>query len=93
MFQVAISVAQLVTQPTGYPFYCEYAMLYRGLSVCLHLLMWVNQHRRAVGVWIPNPWGGQVLSYMALLIQTQVQQWGPVSGVRAPRQSPDSQER
>lgn len=39
-------------------FYCElYAMLCRGLSKCLHLLMWVNQHRRAVGVWIPNTGG------------------------------------
>lgn len=51
--------AELVTQPTVYPFfYCElYAMLCRGLSKCLHLLMWVNQHRRAVGVWIPNTGG------------------------------------
>lgn len=37
---------ELVTQPTVHPYHCELdAMLCRGLSECLHVLMWVNQHR------------------------------------------------
>lgn len=64
-----------------------------ALSKCLHLLMWVNQHRHRVGVWIPNLWGEWALACVVFFIQVQTQLWDAVSGVKAPRQSPDSQER
>lgn len=58
-----------------YPSHCELdVMLCQGLSKCLHLLMWVNQHRHIVGVWILNPvcvGGGGFSPQMVLLIHVQ----------------------
>lgn len=71
----------------------SHVMLCRGLSKCLHLLMWVNQHRRTVGVWIPNPWGVGVLSLDGFFcffcsFEREPGNGGSVSGVRATRQEP-----
>ena len=84
MFQMGYFWAGLVTQPTVYPAHRELCFWGGGgLSKCLHLLMWVNQHRHTGGVWIPNPSGrtlGPAHSSAALLWGRWGGGWGSVSG-------------
>lgn len=70
MFQVAISVPNWSHSLQCILLIVDFMLRsVGGLSKCLRLLMWVNQHRHSVGVWIPNPWGERALACVVLFFK------------------------